>query len=68
MLLLIIPAMERNLLDCFHHRWVYWQKYGQNFIGMLMWPIAVELLYVLACSFVLVVGVLESTYLFDLEP
>ena len=68
MQLLSIQAMERNLLYCFHHRWVYWQKYGQNFIGMLMWPITVELLCVLACSFVLAVGVLASTYLFDLEP
>ena len=67
MLLLIIPAMERNLLDHFHHRWVYWQIYGQNSIGMWMWPIAVELLYALAYSFVLAVGVPVDTYWFDLE-
>ena len=67
MQLLIIPAMERNLLNHFHHRWVCWQKYSQNSVGMWMWPIAVKLLYALAYSFVLAVGVPVNTYWFDLE-
>ena len=67
MWLLIIPAMERNLHDHFHHRWVCWQKYGQNSVGMWKWPIAVGLLYALAYSFVLAVGVPVNTYWFDLE-
>ena len=59
--------MERNLLNHFHHRWVCWQKYGQNSIGMWMWPITVELQYALAYSFVLAEGVPVNTYWFDLE-
>ena len=65
MWLLIVPAMERNLCDHFHHKWVCWQKYDQNSTGM--WPIVVGLLYMLAYSFVLVVGVPVNTYWFDLE-
>ena len=64
---LIIPAMERNFLDHFHCRWVRWQKFGQNSIGMWTWPIVVELPYALAYSFVLAVGVPVNTYWFDLE-
>ena len=59
--------MERNLRDHFHHKWVCWKIYDQNSVGMWMWTIAVELLYALAYSFVLVVGVLVNTYWFDLE-
>ena len=67
MWLLIIPTMERNLHDHFHHKWVCWQIYGQNSIGMWMWLIAVELLYALAYSFVLVAGVPVNICWFDLE-
>ena len=33
-----------------------------------MWPIVVELLYVLAYTFALAIGVAANAYLFGLEP